>query len=142
MALTREEREAFLAEPRTAAVGVAGEDGRGPLVVPIWFGYEPGGLPWILTGADSVKGRLIRSAGRFSLLVERTSPTTRYVSVEGPVAEITEGTPAHHRELAARYLSGESLERYVQMAVTEMSDHVVIRMRPAHWHTADLGSWT
>ena len=140
MALSREEREQFLAEPHTAAIGVAAGAGRGPLVVPIWYGYEPGGLPWILTGAGSRKVALIRSAGRFSLLVERTEPTTRYVSVEGPVAEITGGTDALHRELAARYLSGEALDRYVAMAATELADHLVIRIRPERWLSADLDS--
>ncbi|MGW2515442.1 pyridoxamine 5'-phosphate oxidase family protein [Streptomyces sp. NPDC001617] len=140
MALSREEREGFLAEPRVAALGVDAGDGRGPLVVPIWYAYEPGGLPWLLTGADSRKMRLIRAAGRFSLMVERTEPTTRYVSVEGPVAEISEGSGALHREMAGRYLSGEALDGFVAFAEAELADHVVVRMRPEHWLGSDLGS--
>ncbi|MEU6343401.1 pyridoxamine 5'-phosphate oxidase family protein [Streptomyces sp. NPDC046977] len=140
MELSRGERESFLAEPRVAALGVAAGADRGPLVIPIWYAYEPGGLPWILTGARSAKMKLIRAAGRFSLLVQRTEPTPRYVSVEGPVADITEGTAALHREMAARYLSGEALERFVAMAEAELADHVVVRMRPQRWFTADLGS--
>ncbi|GHJ39332.1 pyridoxamine 5'-phosphate oxidase family protein [Streptomyces sp. TS71-3] len=139
MALLREERESFLAEPHVAALGVAAGDDRGPLVVPIWYAYEPGGLPWILTGADSRKMALIRAAGRFSLLVQRTEPTPRYVSVEGPVAGMTEGTGALHREMAARYLSGEALDRFAAMAEAELADHVVVRMRPERWFSADLG---
>ena len=42
--LSKEEREAFLAEPRIGVVSVAGDDGRPPLAVPIWYGYDPGGL--------------------------------------------------------------------------------------------------
>lgn len=123
-----------------AALGVDAGDGRGPLVVPIWYAYEPGGLPWLLTGADSRKMRLIRAAGRFSLMVERTEPTTRYVSVEGPVAEISEGSGALHREMAGRYLSGEALDGFVAFAEAELADHVVVRMRPEHWLGSDLGS--
>ncbi|WP_269859244.1 pyridoxamine 5'-phosphate oxidase family protein [Streptomyces sp. RPT161] len=140
MALSREGRESFLAEPHVAALGVAADGDRGPLMVPIWYAYEPGGLPWILTGADSRKMTLIRAAGRFSLLVQRTDPTVRYVSVEGPVAEVTEGTSTLHREMAGRYLSGETLDRYAAWAEVELADHVVVRMRPERWLTADLGT--
>ncbi|MDX2703350.1 pyridoxamine 5'-phosphate oxidase family protein [Streptomyces sp. PA03-6a] len=140
MELSREERASFLAESHVAALGVAAGDDRGPLMVPIWYAYEPGGLPWILTGAGSRKMTLISAARRFSLLVQRTEPTPRYVSVEGPVAEVTEGTSALHREMAARYLSGEALDRFVAMAEVELADHVVVRMRPERWLTADLGT--
>ncbi|MFE4546006.1 MULTISPECIES: pyridoxamine 5'-phosphate oxidase family protein [unclassified Streptomyces] len=142
MALSREEREAFLAQPRVAALGVAAGPGRGPLLVPIWYGYRPGGMPWILTGAHSRKLRLIRASGRFSLLVERSEPTPRYVSVEGPVTDITEPGPTAHRDLAARYLSGEVLDRYTAWAEAELADHVVVRMRPEHWTGTDLGTIT
>jgi nitroimidazol reductase NimA-like FMN-containing flavoprotein (pyridoxamine 5'-phosphate oxidase superfamily) len=140
MALSREERESFLAEPHVATLGVAAGDDRGPLLVPIWYAYEPGGLPWILTGANSRKMTLIRAAGRFSLLVQRTEPTPRYVSVEGPVAEVVEGTGTLHREMASRYLSGEALDRFAAWAEVELADHVVVRMQPARWITADLGT--
>ncbi len=43
MALTREEREQFLAEPHIAALAVDAGAGRAPLTVPIWYQYEPGG---------------------------------------------------------------------------------------------------
>ncbi|MCX4580322.1 pyridoxamine 5'-phosphate oxidase family protein [Streptomyces sp. NBC_01571] len=140
MALSREEREAFLAQPHVAALGVTDGPSRGPLLVPIWYGYRPGGMPWILTGANSRKLNLIRASGRFSLLVERSEPTPRYVSVEGPVADIAEPGPTAHRDLAARYLHGEALDRYAVWAEVELADHVVVRMRPEHWTGADLGT--
>ncbi|MFF4255626.1 pyridoxamine 5'-phosphate oxidase family protein [Streptomyces sp. NPDC001663] len=140
MALSREEREGFLAEPHVAALGVAAGDDRGPLVVPIWYAYEPGGLPWVLTGAGSRKMKLIRAAGRFSLMVQRTEPTTRYVSVEGPVAEVAEGSAGLHREMAGRYLSGAALDEFVAWAEVELADHIVVRMRPEHWLGTDLGA--
>jgi len=140
MALSREEREGFLAEPRVAALGVDAGDGRGPLMVPIWYAYEPGGLPWILAGAGSRKMRLIEAAGRFSLLVQRTEPTQRYVSVEGPVTEVSEGSVALHREMAARYLSGAALDAFVKFAQEELADHVAVRIRPERRLSADLGA--
>ncbi|MEV8319832.1 pyridoxamine 5'-phosphate oxidase family protein [Streptomyces sp. NPDC059900] len=139
MALSRKEREQFLAEPHVAAIGVAAAEGRGPLLVPIWYAYEPGGLPWILTGVNSLKMQRIKTTGRFSLLVQRTTPTVRYVSVEGPVAEVTEAAGGVHRELASRYLEGDALDSYLAYAEAELSDHAVVRMRPKHWLSADLG---
>ena len=63
MALSREEREQFLAEPHIAALSVNAGGGRGPLTVPIWYQYTPGGQPWFITGAGSRKHRLIETAG-------------------------------------------------------------------------------
>ena len=62
----------FFAEPRVAALAVNAGGDRGPLAVPIWYQYRPGGQPWVLTGADSRKHRLIEAAGCFSLMVERS----------------------------------------------------------------------
>ena len=53
MALSKEEREQFLAEPHIAALSVSAGDKRGPLTVPIWYQYTPGGEPWVITGAGS-----------------------------------------------------------------------------------------
>ncbi len=44
MALSQDERELFLAEPRVAALSAYAGDTRGPLVVPpIWYQYTPPG---------------------------------------------------------------------------------------------------
>ncbi|MEO3782742.1 pyridoxamine 5'-phosphate oxidase family protein [Actinocorallia sp. B10E7] len=142
MALSQEEREEFLAEPHVAALGVdAGEDGgRGPLVVPVWYHYTPGGDVWIMTGRDSRKARLIAKAGRFSLLVDRIEPTIRYVSVEGTVEETVPATRERLTELASRYLPAEKVAPYVDFAWGDHGPQVVIRMRPRRWVSSDLGS--
>ncbi|WP_031036947.1 pyridoxamine 5'-phosphate oxidase family protein [Streptomyces sp. NRRL F-5650] len=140
MALTREERETFLAEPHIAALAVDAGAGRAPLTVPIWYQYEPGGTVWVLTGRDSRKNRLISRAGRFSLMVDRLEPTIRYVSVEGPVVETATGTEEHLREMSARYLPAEKVEGYVAFASAEHGEQVLLRMRPEHWVSSDLGS--
>ncbi len=41
--MTPAEREAFLEEVHIAVVTVADDDGRGPLAIPLWYGYQPGG---------------------------------------------------------------------------------------------------
>ncbi|MEY9487968.1 hypothetical protein RKD26_003762 [Streptomyces calvus] len=140
MALTREEREQFLAEPHVAALAVDAGAGRAPLTVPIWYQYAPGGDVWIMTGLDSRKNRLISAAGRFSLMVERTEPTVRYVSVEGPVLDTTPATPEQLREIAARYLPAAKVDGYVDFAWENHGEQVVVRMRPERWVSSDLGS--
>ncbi|GFH38189.1 pyridoxamine 5'-phosphate oxidase family protein [Streptomyces pacificus] len=140
MALSREEREQFLAEPHVAAIAIdSGEEDRAPLSVPIWYRYEPGGDVWILTGRDSRKHRLIEAAGRFSLMADRLEPTVRYVQVEGPVTSTEPGTEAALRELAGRYLPPDKVDGYVESALRDHGESVVLRMRPQRWLSADLG---
>ncbi|MBL7498482.1 pyridoxamine 5'-phosphate oxidase family protein [Frankia sp. CNm7] len=138
MALTVEDRQSFLAEPHIAALSVVNGD-RGPLTVPVWYQYTPGGEPWVLTAADSRKAELIRAAGRFTLMVERVEPTVRYVTVEGPVARIDEGTDDHLVEITNRYLPPEKAAEYLTFARAELGPQVLITLRPEHWLSADLG---
>lgn len=140
MALTREEREQFLAEPHIAALAVAGEEGRAPLSVPIWYQYEPGGDIWILTGLDSRKNQLIGAAGRFTLMIDRVEPTIRYVSVEGPVVETVPATVEKLREISARYLPADKVEGYVDFSWKNHGEMVVVTMRPERWVSSDLGA--
>ncbi|MEV5639277.1 pyridoxamine 5'-phosphate oxidase family protein [Streptomyces flaveolus] len=139
MALTREEREQFLAEPHIAALAVDAGAGRAPLTVPIWYQYEAGGDVWIMTGLDSRKNQLIKAAGRFSLMADRLEPTIRYVSVEGPVVETAPATVELLREISARYLPAEKVDGYVDFAWKNHGEQVVVRMRPERWVSSDLG---
>jgi hypothetical protein len=61
------EREEFLAAVHVAVLSVASPDGGGPLTVPVWYTYRPGGTVNVSTGRDTRKARAIRAAGRFSL---------------------------------------------------------------------------
>jgi Pyridoxamine 5'-phosphate oxidase len=140
MPLSVEERTQFLAQPHIAALSVAAGVDRGPLTVPIWYQYVPGGEAWILTPAASRKTRLIEQAGRFSLMVERVEPTVRYVSVEGPVTRTVAMDDALLHEIAARYLPAETVGAYVEFVKSEPDQQVVIYMRPERWLSADLGS--
>ncbi|MEV6280038.1 pyridoxamine 5'-phosphate oxidase family protein [Nocardia sp. NPDC051832] len=138
MPLKPAERQEFLAQPHIGALSVHVGPGRGPLTVPIWYQYEPGGDLWIVTGADSQKIRALRSAGRFTMLVQRLEPTVRYVSAEGPILRIGEMSEAEHREMAARYLPAEQVDGYLKVAEA-FGAMVTVRMRPEHWLSADLG---
>jgi len=137
--LSVRDRESFLAEPHVAALSVCGGPDRGPLTLPIWYQYAPRGEAWILTEAESRKARLIESAGRFSLMVDRVLPTVRYVSVEGPVTRTVPGTDELLREIAARYLPPDKVQAYIDFAEAELSEQIAIYLRPERWLTADLG---
>jgi len=117
----------------------AGGD-RGPLTVPIWYQYSPGGQPWVLTGAGSRKHRLIEAAGSFSLMVERSEPTVRYVAVDGPVSRIEPATDEHLVEMTERYLAPEKVDGYLDYARRELGENVLIVLDPRHWLSADLGA--
>ena len=135
MPLSIPEREEFLAQPHVAALSVSAGPDRGPLVAPIWYQYVVGGLLWISTHRDSRKGRLIVEAGRFSLMVDRIAPTTRYVSVEGRASVIGPSSDDDLRAIASRYLAPEKVEPYVEFARGEYR----IELEPEHWLSADLG---
>lgn len=140
MPLSVADREQFLAEPHIAALSVSTDETRGPVTVPIWYQYTPGGEAWVLTEASSRKARLIEAAGRFSLMVNRLEPTIRYVSVEGPVTRTVPGTNELLWEITQRYLPQDKAEAYVQFAHTELGEHVAIHLRPQRWLAADLGT--
>lgn len=141
MALSRDEREQFLAEPHVAALSVSAGADRGPLTVPIWYQYAPGGQPWFITGTGSRKHRLIEAAGYLSLMVERVEPTVRYVAVDGAVDRIEEATDEQLVEMTKRYLPPEAVEPYLEMARREHGPSVAVYLRPQHWLSADLGGF-
>jgi hypothetical protein len=137
--LSEHDRELFLAEPHIAALSVSAGPGRGPWTIPIWYQYAPGGEAWVLTSAGSRKARLIEAAGRFTLMVERTTPTERYVSVEGPVTRTVPGTDEMLLEISERYLAPEKVPAYIKFVQAELGEQVAIYLRPQRWLTADLG---
>ena len=123
-----------------AALSVYAGDNRGPLTVPIWYQYSPGGEPWILTAPGSRKARLIEAAGYFSLMVEREDPTVRYVAVDGAVSRIEPGTDAQLEEMTRRYLDSAAADAYLEFARKEHGGNVAIYMQPQHWLSADMGA--
>ena len=140
LAMKRAEREAFLAETRVAVVSIA-DTGRGPLTVPVWHIYEPGGDLRFVTGGESRKARLIRAAGRMSVCVQEETPPYRYVSVEGPV---TIDRPDYERDIrptALRYLGAQMGEMYLQATAAERDGAILVRLRPERWLSVDYRKW-
>jgi len=129
--MTEEERQKFLAGVHVAVLALT-ELGRGPLAVPIWYGYEPGGDIWFTTERDSHKGRLLTEGARVSLCVQTETAPYQYVSVEGPV--VVDDGP-RDVSVAIRYLGPERGMAYGGSG----SGGVRIRLTPEHWRTADYG---
>lgn len=138
LAMTVEERQAFLAQVHVAVVAVAGEDGRGPLAVPVWYDYSPGGEVSLITERESRKTTLIRRAGRITLCVQGTELPYQYASAEGPVTAIEDPvTVEQHWALANRYLGPEGADAYIDNTPGATERLVRILMRPEHWLTRD-----
>src|SRR6185503_20710655 len=116
------------------------EYGRGPLTVPIWYSYAPGGEVRVVTGRTTRKAQLLGRARRFSLCAQTETPPYKYVSVEGPIVAIE---PANlerdRRPLAHRYLGAQRGDRYVENTRGEPGHvgNVLVRMLPERWLTVD-----
>jgi nitroimidazol reductase NimA-like FMN-containing flavoprotein (pyridoxamine 5'-phosphate oxidase superfamily) len=135
--MTKQEREAFLADLHVGIISIP-EGGRGPLTVPIWYLYEPGGELRVVTGRASRKARLLQSGGRFSVCVQTETLPYKYVSVEGSVVGIEPADlERDRRPLAHRYLGVQGGDRYVEQTRSEYADSVVVRMLPERWLTVD-----
>ena len=134
--MSRAEREEFLAGLHVGVLGVASPGGRGPLTVPVWYTYQPGGTVNLSTGRDTRKALAIAAAGRFSLCAQDERPPYKYVTVEGP-AVIDEAKPDERRDLARRYLGTEAGDAFI--AANPAGADIMIRLTPEHWLTADFG---
>jgi nitroimidazol reductase NimA-like FMN-containing flavoprotein (pyridoxamine 5'-phosphate oxidase superfamily) len=146
LAMTKQERERFLADLHVGIVSIP-EEGRGPLTVPIWYSYEPGGELRVVTARTSRKAQLLQRARRFSVCVQTETFPYKYVSVEGPVVAIE---PAElerdRRPLAHRYLGAQPGDRYIENTRGEPGyvENVLVRMLPERWLTVDYAkaSWS
>jgi len=131
--MTREEREAFLADVHVGVLAVD-EPGRGPLALPIWYLVEDGDVV-ISMAKGSLKARLLEAAGRATMAVQTEAPPYQYLSVEGSV---TIG-PSDHDPfvMASRYLGAE-LGRWYADENPATDDTVEVRLHPEHWRTYDF----
>lgn len=130
------EREAFLADLHVGVLGVERADGP-PLVLPVWYSYEPGGEVVVLTSASSLKGRLAAAAGRASLVAQQEELPYKYVSIEGPLEIDQLGADSHGdiEPMAIRYLGEQMGKGYA--AASSATDEIRIRIRPERWWSVD-----
>lgn len=133
--MSRVEREAFLADLHIGVVGISCPN-RGPVLVPVWYEYEPGGEIAFITGKDSKKAEFLKAAGRFTLCVQSEKSPYQYVSAEGPIVSIDETkNDSDLRRIARRYLGEIEGDAYVEEM--EGFEEVLVRMMPEKWSSAD-----
>ena len=137
-AMTVKEREQFLAGLHVGVLSVAAEGNRGPVAVPVWYDYQPGGQVSVITGRSSRKGQAIAAVGRMSLCAQDENPPYRYVSVEGPVV-IEELDLDDRLAMTRRDLGPERGDHYVAGNPDPAGENVMIRMTPEHWLSVDYG---
>jgi PPOX class probable F420-dependent enzyme len=135
--MTESERQEFLAGLHVGVLGIERADGP-PLVLPVWYSYEPGGDVIVLTSASSLKGRLVAAAGRASLCAQQEDLPYKYVSVEGAVTIEqldAEASRAAVVPMAVRYLGEELGRQYASTSVGP--DDILLRLHPERWFSVD-----
>jgi PPOX class probable F420-dependent enzyme len=133
--MTQAEKRAFLADRHVGVLSIP-EPGRGPLTVPVWYDYEPGGELWFLTGPTSRKGRLLKPGVRISLCAQTETAPYQYVSVEGVVTTIKAADREREsRPMARRYLGQKMGDQYTDQGGADES--VTVRVRPDRWLAVD-----
>jgi hypothetical protein len=137
-AMSVEEREAFLAGPWIAVISVP-EANRGPLTVPVWYLYEPGGDVRIWTGRNTRKARLLQAARRISVCVQDPTPPYRYVSVEGPASIEPVQYERDVRPMALHYFGPQRGEDYLASigGSAGVVQDILVRVKPERWLTVD-----
>ena len=136
-AMTQDEKESYLADLHVGVLAI-NEPGAGPLTVPIWYDYEPGGNLWMITGTHSRKGKLLRVGDRVSLAAQSEAAPYKYVSVEGPIVEIKDSSNEELLSMATRYLGEEQGQAYAK-ANSSVSEglSVIVSVQPERWLAVD-----
>jgi hypothetical protein len=138
LAMSPTDRQAFLAATRIGIVSVE-EPGRGPLTVPVWYHYAPGGDLTFVTAGASRKGRLLARARRMSLCVQTEVAPYSYVSVEGPFEIGDVDYERDVRAMALRYLGEKVGTGYLAMMHPggDVTGSVLVTLTPERWFSVD-----
>ena len=123
------EVSAFLSHgTRTGILGYASPSGR-PLVTPVWFIVEDGGLVFN-TGKETAKGKSLVRDPRATMVVNLQEPPYGFVQVQGD-AELSEDPAELLRTaiaIAARYMGPDKAEAVGRR--NAVPGELVVRLRP------------
>ena len=136
LAMTREEREAFLAAVHVGVLSIE-LPGEPPLSAPVWYDYAPDVGFWFVTEEASRKGRALAAAQRCTLVAQsEEAPNYKYVSVSGPVIDVRPSDDEKHRRpMAHRYLGKQLGDLYVASVSGE--GNLLYTVRPERWLSVD-----
>ena len=135
LTMSSSERERFLSALHVGIISIPRAT-KGPLTVPIWYDYQPGGELWVITDTDSIKGKLLTKASRISLCAQTETAPYQYVSVEGPFTT----RPSTQEELlamAVRYLGEEQGKAYAENSAGGGEGSIVVAIAPETWFSVD-----
>src|SRR4051812_16432272 len=95
--MTDAEVQAFLMgnPPHTGKIGMTRKDGS-PHVAPIWYVVDDAGDVLFNTGADTLKGRILRRDPRVALCVDDERPPFSFVILRGTVELIDDLEKVKH----------------------------------------------
>lgn len=133
--MSSSERELFLSALHVGIISIPRAT-KGPLTVPIWYDYQPGGEVWVITDTDSIKAKLLTKASRISLCAQTETEPYQYVSVEGPFTT----RPSTQEELlamAVRYLGEEQGQAYAENSAGGGEGSIVVAIAPQTWFSVD-----
>ena len=133
--MSSSERELFLSALHVGIISIPRAT-KGPLTVPIWYDYQPGGEVWVITDTGSIKGKLLTKASRISLCAQTEAAPYQYVSVEGPFTT----RPSTQEELlamAVRYLGEEQGQAYAENSAGGGEGSIVVAIAPETWFSVD-----
>src|SRR5262245_42836861 len=137
--LTREEREAFLSGVHVGVLTVD-EPGRGPLSVPVWYRYEPGGEIVLVTRPQARKARLLTVGARVAFLAQSEEMPPKYVTVQGRVVSAAPADVERDvKSVVRKYLPADVGDAYVDNTRPNGTDEIVVRIRPERWYSRDFG---
>lgn len=137
--MTRDEREAFLAGIHVGILTVD-EPARGPLSVPVWYLYEPGGEIIVVTRPEARKAKLLRTGTPVAFCAQSEEMPPRYVTIQGAVSSATPADVARDvKPVVRKYLGAEVGDGYVDATRPDGTNEIVVRIRPIRWYSRDFG---
>lgn len=135
LTMSSTERESFLSGLHVGIISIPRVT-KGPLTVPIWYDYKPGGEVCVITGTDSIKGKLLAKASRISLCAQTETAPYQYVSVEGPFSTRST-TKEELLAMAIRYLGQEQGQAYADNSANSGEGSITVSIAPETWFSVD-----
>ncbi|MEU6155252.1 pyridoxamine 5'-phosphate oxidase family protein [Actinosynnema sp. NPDC047251] len=130
-------RDEFFGRPWVGVLGVASDDGRPPLTVPVFYAYVDG-LVTFFTGTQGRKARktrLIARAKQVSLCVQQTEGALRTVTAECAVVR-TDRAPSVDQvvAIAGRYMPATDARAFAAAELdAPTGTFVLFTARPERW---------